>query len=620
MTNLGKFFLRVKILASGLTHNGLNCLGGLVGMKRIGWVCVCAGLLCATATFTLTGCGGNGPSVPSSGYALAATALSPATVNAGGASTSTITVTPADGYKGTITLACVNMSGDKPLPGCLFTPPTVTIASTTAVTSSLTLSTLTNAPNASYTIGITGSDGSNQGPSNGTQDLSLTTIAKIQHIVIIVQENRTPDNLFQDQNLIAAGADIQSSGTGSTGTIALQPTTLGISYDISHEHSAFEAMCDYNASTGNCNMDGADLITPITCYDGTTNCPPTNPPAEFYYVQQSDVQPYFDMAEQYTFGDHMFQTNEGPSFPAHQFLLSGTSEPSVGSNLLVAENPLGVSDSSSNTGCTSPSTEWVATIDPNGVESTSTTSVYPCFEHPTLTDELEAAGVTWRYYAPIEGSIWTAPDAIQHICGPPNSTSCTEPDWANVSLNTTTNTAPILTDIAAGQLQQVSWVIPTGTNSDHAGDPNTTGGPSWVASIVNAIGNSSYWPNTAIIVIWDDWGGWYDHVQPPKVITDGTSWGSGYVYGFRVPLIVISPLAKPAYISKTPHDFGSILKFIENTFNLPSLGFADANALDDLSDCFNFAQTPNVFKTINAPLKADFFLHDKRPPTPPDND
>ena len=94
-------------------------------------------------------------------------------------------------------------------------------------------------------------------------------------------------------------------------------------------------------------------------------------------------------------------------------------------------------------------------------------------------------------------------------------------------------------------------------SSDHAAR-NDGSGPAWVASIVNAIGNSAYWANTAIIITWDDWGGWYDHVAP-KVINDGLSWGSGYVYGFRVPLIVVSPYAKAAYISHVTHDFGSIL-------------------------------------------------------------
>jgi phospholipase C len=175
----------------------------------------------------------------------------------------------------------------------------------------------------------------------------------------------------------------------------------------------------------------------------------------------------------------------------------------------------------------------------------------------------------------------------------------------------------ILTDIANGQLAQVSWVIPDGNSSDHARANDGTG-PSWVASVVNSIGNSPYWGNTAIVIAWDDWGGWYDHVAP-TVINDGVSWGSGYVYGFRVPLIVVSPYAKAGYISHVGHDFGSILKFIETNFNLPSLGYADAPA-DNLSDCFDFTQAPIPFQTIPAALDASHFLNDKRPPTDPDDD
>jgi len=112
-------------------------------------------------------------------------------------------------------------------------------------------------------------------------------------------------------------------------------------------------------------------------------------------------------------------------------------------------------------------------------------------------------------------------------------------------------------------------------------------------------------------------GGWYDHVAP-KVINDGISWGSGYVYGFRVPLIVVSPYAKPAYISHVTHDFGSILRFIEKTLGLRSLGYADAPA-DDLSDCFDLSQAPLSFRTIAAPLDARHFISDKRPPVGPDD-
>jgi len=94
---------------------------------------------------------------------------------------------------------------------------------------------------------------------------------------------------------------------------------------------------------------------------------------------------------------------------------------------------------------------------------------------------------------------------------------------------------------------------------------------------------------------------------------------NSYEYGFRVPLIVVSPYAKAGYISHVTHDFGSILKFIEETFALPSLGYADAPA-DDLSDCFDFNQTPITFQTINAPLNAAYFLNYRGPRTDPDDD
>ena len=431
---------------------------------------------------------------------------------------------------------------------------------------------------------------------------------KIKHVVIIFQENRTPDNLFQDPNLIAAGADIVSYGINTAGQqVPLTPIPLGIGYDPAHGHPHFVLMYDGG------KMDGAGLI-PSKCTTPAPGCPPPN--ASFAYVQASDVQPYFTMAEQYTFGDHMFQTNEGPSMPAHQFIISGTSAPTATSNLFEGENP-----ATYQAGCIAPPSASVLMIDPYGNENTS---MYPCFEHQTLMDELDASSVSWRYYTPAPDFIWTAPTAINHMCGPnvppPNATECTNQEWINnVIIYTTENPAPILTDISNNQLPAVSWVIPTAANSDHAGGVKTTGGPSWVASIVNALGNSPYWSDTAIIITWDDWGGWYDHVPPPKVIDDGTSWGSGYVYGFRVPLLVISPYAKAAYISHVDHDFGSILHFTEEVYGLSSLGYADAYA-DDLSDCFDFSQTPLTFTTIPAQLDAKHFLTDRTPPEGPDND
>src|SRR5579859_252614 len=342
---------------------------------------------------------------------------------------------------------------------------------------------------------------------------------KIQHVVVIFQENRTPDNLFQDPVLIGRNADIAQSGLNSQGvTIPLSPIDLGTTgsnpqnYDLDHSHKAFEEMYDGG------KMDGANLIA---CHPAA-NCPPNaHPNPQYMYVYPADVQPYFALAEQYTFADRMFQTNQGPSFPAHQFIISGTSAPSVGSTLFAAENAKTPGPPSG--GCDSLPGSTVAMIDPTGSEATT---MFPCFDHPTVTDLLETNGNTWRYYSPSLG-IWNGPEAIQHICGTlTGGGTCGGTDWNNhVVLKNT----QLFTDISSNQLPEVSWVIPTGQASDHAAS-NDGSGPSWVASVVNAIGNSPYWKNTAIFITWDDWGGWYDHVPPPQVKVNCAQWGCGYVY------------------------------------------------------------------------------------------
>jgi phospholipase C len=591
-----------------------------------------AGSIPGTYTFTLTAKDANNlapsngsqqltlavtaPAGPS--YSLSASALNPSTVTAGNTSTSTVTITPANGYTGSVSLSCSSPVGTS-VPTCSFNPSTVTINGA-AATSALTVSSTASTPGGPYNVTIAASDTNNLGPSNGSQTLPLVVNAVIQHVVIIFQENRSTDNLFQGLCIAPYGSatacsstpsstqyNIQNFGINSLGqTIPLSPIDLGNSlstpppadpddYDISHAHGAFEDMCQLNVATGVCAMNGADLEG--TCTPGVDGCP-QNP--QFMYVNPADVAAYLQMAQTYTFADHMFQTNQGPSFPAHQFILSGTSAPTATSNLFASENPL---HGFGNVGCIAPAGATVEMIDPTGLQNTT---MYPCFEHPTLTDLLDNAGITWRYYAPSAGSIWTAPNAIEHMCVPsaPTGGTCTGPDYTGASpkvvLNQTQANAQVLTDISSNQLQQVSWVIPSGHFSDHSG-ANLGCGPSWVTQVVNAIGNSPYWSNTVIIVAWDDWGGWYDHVPPPQVLANCTQWGCGYVYGFRVPMIVISPYnVQSGYVSHVTHDFGSILKFVETNFNLPSLGYADAPA-DDLSDFFNYDQSPTVFQAITPP-------------------
>lgn len=433
-----------------------------------------------------------------------------------------------------------------------------------------------------YVLTATGSGGTKQSSIQITVS-PVPPTQKIQHVIVIFQENRSTDNMFHG----LPNADIATSGLNSKGeSVVLFQEPLVNDYDIYHGHAGFVLMYD------NGKMDGADKVGGW-CGNGKSGCLPAN--YQFAYVNPNDLVPYFQMAQSYTFADRMFQTNQGPSFPAHQYIISGTSAPTETSNLFAAENPIGT-DEFIKTGCNAPSDQTVALIDPQGNESSN---VYPCFEHSTLIDLLDAKSLSWRYYTPTAGWIWTGPNAIKHLSS--------GPDWQNVIISQ----SQVLTDISSGQLPNVSWVIPTGQASDHA-LVNDGSGPSWVASIVNAVGTSPYWANTAIFITWDDWGGWYDHVPPPAII-------NSYEYGFRVPLILVSPYAKAGYVSHVTHDFGSILKFIETSFGLPSLGFADASA-DDFSDCFDFNQTPITFHSFNAPLKEGHFLHDKRPPADPDDD
>jgi len=403
---------------------------------------------------------------------------------------------------------------------------------------------------------------------------------KIDHVVIIFQENRSVDDLFNG----LPGADTVRYGENSKGKrVALQPIPLTAPYDLSHRHSAF--LDDYRSGTN----DGFDT-EPSSCAVATV-CIPRNVRA-YGYVPHHEIAPYFAMAQQYAFGDRMFQTNQGPSFPAHQYIVSATSTITNGSSLRAAENPIQAVGSGG--GCDSPSGSLVQLIDPAGNE---TRKMYPCFSRISLMELLERKGLTWRYYQAAPGAgLWNGPDAIVGIRGS-----------ALYRADVVTPSVRVLSDIANGKLANVVWVTPTALASDHARATDGSG-PSWVAAVVNAIGESKYWNDTAIFVTWDDWGGWYDHVPPPVY--------NSYELGFRVPLIVISPYAKAHYVSHAQHEFGSILKFTEEIFGLPSLHATDVRA-DDLFDCFDFSAPPRKFKRIPAPDGPSYFLH--QPSKEPDD-
>ena len=224
--------------------------------------------------------------------------------------------------------------------------------------------------------------------------------------------------------------------------------------------------------------------------------------------------------------------------------------------------------------------------------------------YPTLRDLFDAAGVSWRYYVPPNntayGKLLSAFDAVAAVRK--------GPEWTDGHISAPETN--IFTDIDNGSLQNVSWVIPEVNNSDHPLSKQDNG-PEWVASVVNAIGESQYWGSTAIIVVWDDWGGFYDNAKPPILDYGGL--------GFRVPAIVISPYAQPGHISTTLYEFGSILRYIEDNWNLKPLGTTDSRATS-IIDCFNYSQSPIPFQQIPSSKSKSYFLHERHSYQAPDTD
>lgn len=378
---------------------------------------------------------------------------------------------------------------------------------------------------------------------------------KIAHIVIVTMENRTFDNLFNG----FPGADTAQVGRIHDGTIVpLRPEPLYQPYDLDHSHPAWLVAFD------GAKMDGFDRLKIL---QGFGHGPPP-PDYPYAYTQRSDVKPYWDMAAQYTLGDEMFQSNTGPSFAAHQFLIAAQSEP--------VDNPTKFP-----WGCFSPPGTTAPITGPNGKEIYP--GPFPCYNYETLGDLLDMKGISWHYYTQRATGAYNGYGAIRHISF--------GPDWTKDILTGKTH---FFDDVKSGNLAQVNWIVPTYIQSDHAGGQGDTG-PAWLASVVNAVGSSSYWNSTAIIVVWDDWGGWYDHVAPQQI--------NHWMLGFRVPLLVISPWAKHGYVSHVKHQFGSIIRFVEEDFSLPTLGVSDARS-DDLTDCFSVSPlgSPLPFRPFSTGL------------------
>jgi phospholipase C len=428
--------------------------------------------------------------------------------------------------------------------------------------------------------------GSNALPS-AMRELSASLVAParspIRHVVIVIQENRSFNDFFAtfpgaDGTTIGKAARAPTCGIEKERTIKLKEHDL-----VFQSEGPEHGYQDYVTSRDGGKMDGFDLIARpngLACR------------YLYMYTNPSQIKPYWDMAKQYVLAEHMFTTQGGPSFTAHQDLIAGGS--------VVAPNEALVNlPSALPWGCDAPHGTRTSLITKGDVVRLGQ-GPFPCLGYRTLRDVLDAKNVSWKYYVPpvyfrggtVAGAYWDAFNAIKAVRY--------SREWkTNVSWPQTN----IFEDVKKGRLPAVSWLVPDEPDSDHPGTGSDTG-PSWVASVVNAIGESSEWKSTAIVILWDDWGGFYDNLNPKQLDYGGL--------GFRVPAIIVSPYAKRGYIAKTQYEFGSILRYIEDNWGLRRIGTSDERAAS-IIDCFDYSQKPRKFVKIAAKYPTAYFLN--KPPS-----
>jgi len=359
------------------------------------------------------------------------------------------------------------------------------------------------------------------------------SLQQVQHIVFIIKENHTYDNYF---------------GQFPGGNGAITGVLRGKTIPLKHAGPLFKDICH----SRRCAWQAYDFGKMDKFVFGDAAGLPS-----YQQYAQSDIPGYWQLASEYVLADNFYSSVLGPSFPNHLM--------TVGAFTDAADNPDGLplpNSSDEGWGCDT-SGEQVAVVQWGFLQF-----VPPCFNVQTLPDELDAAGVSWKYYAPQDGDIgyiWSALDAIAHIRS--------GPDWKKV-----VPYQQLANDAADGNLPAVSWLIAPYEYSEHPPE-SVSAGMNWTLQELQALTSSPAWSSTVVFITWDDFGGWYDHVPPPEI--------DGRGFGFRVPLIIVSPFAKQGFILHDQADFVSVVKFIEERFGLPALGNRDATA-SDLSGAFNF--------------------------------
>jgi phospholipase C len=378
-------------------------------------------------------------------------------------------------------------------------------------------------------------------------------LTPIKHIVVVVKENHTFDNYFGS----FPGADGIAQIQTAAGLIAPPHAPDVTPRDLCHAHHC--ALTDYAGGA----MTGWDLVADAS--SGGDNL-------TYAQYTEADIPNYWQYARTFSLADRFFADVLGPSFPGHTFVLAAQAGWATSNPDTRLDHPYW--------GCDQDADARVTIEDP---AASAAAQVFPCFDIPSVPDVLPA-GVNWRFYGSnfyVFEEVWSMFDAIKSIR--------MGAGWDHV-----VNVSTFDLDVDRGGLPEVSWLVDQDLDDEHPGYGSVCNGENWTVGHLNHLMNSPLWKDTAILFTMDDFGGWYDHVAPPRQY--GLDAAHPYGLGFRLPLIVVSPYARPGFVFHEVSEQASIPRFIERVFGAPALSTLDPAAQDgqanDLFGAFDFTQSP----------------------------
>jgi phospholipase C len=402
--------------------------------------------------------------------------------------------------------------------------------------------------------------------------LAGTTIAAgaprspIQHVVVIYQENHSFDNVLGRFCVQSGRCDGAVQGTLHDGTVIPLSTASDLVPLVDHAHKAQRTAIDGGRMDGFDLIDGCDQQTGYACYS---------------QFDPGQIPNLSALARAFVVSDATFETTTAASWESHIALVASTTDGFYGANPVLSKTG---HRNGPGWGCDSfKDSLWKAgpgakvRFVPSCIPDPAGRGPYrasPVAWVPTIMDRLDAAGLSWKLYAgmgPDGGRGWPSGYYWQ-VCA--TFYECQEGSQAD---NWVANTQ-ILSDAAGGTLPALSLVTPEDPLSQHNGK-SMLAGDDWIGRVVGALENGPEWSSTAIFVVYDDCGCFYDHAAPPK--------GKG----IRVPMVIVSPYARPVFTDSTPASMDSVLAFVEHTFGLPPLSKGDAKAYD-YRDAFNFSEQP----------------------------